>query len=212
VVNAQLLELISASIIVSALYIQGQAYFKPTIYAQAIQSALISVLAFYLGFALGLIDYVILGVTIVVLRSFIITYFLFRGLKAKPGIRESTRGVASELVVNLAFFFLAVFILYYFVLGRIGLTTEAGAATLTIFSFILLFQGLFLIVTRRSTIAQIIGFIEEENSIVLFGILTIPIPFLIEVSIFLDVLGLVVITSLLTLQKLEHTRLEELMG
>jgi len=52
VVNAQLLELISASIIVSALYIQGQAYFKPTIYAQAIQSALISVLAFYLGFAL----------------------------------------------------------------------------------------------------------------------------------------------------------------
>jgi Hydrogenase 4 membrane component (E) len=212
VVNAQLLELISASIIVSALYIQGQAYFKPTIYAQAIQSALISVLAFYLGFALNLIDYVILGVTIVVLRSFIITYFLFRGLKAKPGIRESTRGVASELVVNLAFFFLAVFILYYFVLGRIGLTTEAGAATLTIFSFILFFQGLFLIVTRRSTIAQIIGFIEEENSIVLFGILTIPIPFLIEVSIFLDVLGLVVITSLLTLQKLEHTRLEELMG
>jgi len=212
VVNAQLLELISASIIVSALYIQGQAYFKPTIYAQAIQSALISVLAFYLGFALNLIDYVILGVTIVVLRSFIITYFLFRGLKAKPGIRESTRGVASELVVNLAFFFLAVFILYYFVLGRIGLTTEAGAVTLTIFSFILFFQGLFLIVTRRSTIAQIIGFIEEENSIVLFGILTIPIPFLIEVSIFLDVLGLVVITSLLTLQKLEHTRLEELMG
>lgn len=211
-VNAQLLELISASIIVSALYIQGQAYFKPTIYAQAIQSALISVLAFYLGFALNLIDYVILGVTIVVLRSFIITYFLFRGLKAKPGIRESTRGVASELVVNLAFFFLVVFILYYFVLGRIGLTTEAGAATLTIFSFILFFQGLFLIVTRRSTIAQIIGFIEEENSIVLFGILTIPIPFLIEVSIFLDVLGLVVITSLLTLQKLEHTRLEELMG
>lgn len=211
-VNAQLLELISASIIVSALYIQGQAYFKPTIYAQAIQSALISVLAFYLGFALNLIDYVILGVTIVVLRSFIITYFLFRGLKAKPGIRESTRGVASELVVNLAFFFLAVFILYYFVLGRIGLTTEAGAATLTIFSFILFFQGLFLIVTRRSTIAQIIGFIEEENSIVLFGILTIPIPFLIEVSIFLDVLGLVVITSLLTLQKLEHTKLEELMG
>jgi Hydrogenase 4 membrane component (E) len=212
VVNAQLLELISASIIVSALYIQGQAYFKPTIYAQAIQSALISVLAFYLGFALNLIDYVILGVTIVVLRSFIITYFLFRGLKAKPGIRESTRGVASELVVNLAFFFLAVFILYYFVLGRIGLTTEAGTATLTIFSFILLFQGLFLIVTRRGTITQIIGFIEEENSIVLFGILTIPIPFLIEVSIFLDVLGLVVITSLLTLQKLEHTRLEELMG
>jgi hydrogenase-4 component E len=212
VINTQLLELISASIIVSALYIQGQAFFRPIIYAQAIQSALISALALYLGFALNLIEYIVLGITIVILRSVIVTYFLFRSLKSKPGIRESTRGVASELVVNLAFFFIAVFALYYFVLGRLGLTTEAGTATLTIFSFILFFQGLFLIASRRSTIAQIIGFIEEENSIVLFGILTIPIPFLIEVSIFLDVLGLVVITSLLTLQKPDHTRLKELMG
>jgi hydrogenase-4 component E len=105
-----------------------------------------------------------------------------------------------------------VFIIYYFVLGNIGITTEAGTTTLIIFSFMLFFQGLFLIASRRSTIAQIIGFIEEENSIVLFGILIIPIPFLIEVSIFLDVLGLVVITSLLTLEKLEHTKLEELRG
>lgn len=211
-INTQLLELISASIIISALYIQGQAYFKPIIYVQAIQSALISILTFYLGFALKLIDYIILGSTIIILRSFLITFFLIRGLKAKPGIRENTRGVASELVVNLAFFFLAVFIIYYFVLGNIGITTEAGTTTLIIFSFMLFFQGLFLIVSRRSTIAQIIGFIEEENSIVLFGILIIPIPFLIEVSISLDVLGLVIITSLLTLEKLEHTKLEELRG
>lgn len=211
-INTQLLELISTSIIISALYIQGQAYFKPIIYVQAIQSALISILAFYLGFALKLIDYIILGITIIILRSFLITFFLIRGLKAKPGIRESTRGVASELVVNLAFFFLAVFIIYYFVLGNIGITTEAGTTTLIIFSFMLFFQGLFLIASRRSTIAQIIGFIEEENSIVLFGILIIPIPFLIEVSIFLDVLGLVIITSLLTLEKLEHIKLEELRG
>ncbi len=211
-INTQLLELISASIIISALYIQGQAYFKPIIYVQAIQSALISILAFYLGFALKLIDYIILGITIIILRSFLITFFLIRGLKAKPGIRENTRGVASELVVNLAFFFLAVFIIYYFVLGNIGITTEAGTTTLIIFSFMLFFQGLFLIASRRSTIAQIIGFIEEENSIVLFGILIIPIPFLIEVSIFLDVLGLVIITSLLTLEKLEHIKLEELRG
>lgn len=211
-INTQLLELISTSIIISALYIQGQAYFKPIIYVQAIQSALISILAFYLGFALKLIDYIILGITIIILRSFLITFFLIRGLKAKPGIRENTRGVASELVVNLAFFFLAVFIIYYFVLGNIGITTEAGTTTLIIFSFMLFFQGLFLIASRRSTIAQIIGFIEEENSIVLFGILIIPIPFLIEVSILLDVLGLVIITSLLTLEKLEYTKLEELRG
>ncbi|MFP3189091.1 MAG: hydrogenase [Sulfolobaceae archaeon] len=211
-INTQLLELISTSIIISALYIQGQAYFKPIIYVQAIQSALISILTFYLGFALKLIDYIILGITIIILRSFLITFFLVRGLKAKPGIRENTRGVASELVLNLAFFFLAVLIIYYFVLGNIGITTEAGTNTLIIFSFILFFQGLFLIASRRSTIAQIIGFIEEENSIVLFGILIIPIPFLIEVSIFLDVLGLVIITSLLTLEKLEHIKLEELRG
>jgi Hydrogenase 4 membrane component (E) len=73
-----------------------------------------------------------------------------------------------------------------------------------LFAFILLFQGLFLIISRKSTIFQFIGFIEEENSTILFGILLLPIPFLIEVSVFLDVLGLVIISSIFDVRKKQN--------
>ncbi|MEM3281455.1 MAG: hydrogenase [Saccharolobus sp.] len=211
-INLQILEIISAFIVISAFYIQGQAYFKPSIYAQAIQSLLIAILALYIGLSVNAIDYIFLAIAIIILRAFLLTIFLLRGLRKKPGIRERTRGVASELVINLSFFTIAVFIVYYFILEKINITPEINSTTLLVLSFILFFQGLFLIASRKGTIAQIIGFIEEENSIIIFGILTAPIPFLIEASIFLDVLGLIVISSILTLQKTEHSQLEELKG
>ncbi|ADX85140.1 hypothetical protein SiRe_1073 [Sulfolobus islandicus REY15A] len=51
-INSEILELLSTFILISAFYIQGQAYFKPAIYAQAIQSTLIAILAFHLGISL----------------------------------------------------------------------------------------------------------------------------------------------------------------
>ena len=209
--NVEILETILASIIVSAFYIQGQAYIKPQIYGQAIQSALISLLAFYLGYEFRSFDYILLGIAVVFLRSVLVTIFLLRGLKRKPGLRESTRGVASELVIDLAFFTITVIIVYYLILQKAILATEVNPLLL-VFSFILFFQGLFLIISRKSTISQMLGYVEEENSLVLFGLLFIPIPFLIEVSVFLDVLALVVISSILVLEKPQHSTLEELKG
>ena len=212
-INSEILELLSTFILISAFYIQGQAYFKPAIYAQAIQSTLIAILAFHLGISLFSIDYIILGITVILLRTVLITIFLFRGLvKEKPGTRESSKGVASELVLNLAFSIIASLVVYYFVLEKIPISTEINNTLMLLFAFILLFQGVFLIISRKSTIFQFIGFIEEENSTILFGILLLPIPFLIEVSVFLDVLGLVIISSILTLEKAEYSRLDELKG
>ncbi|MEM4083139.1 MAG: hydrogenase, partial [Saccharolobus sp.] len=101
-INLQILEIISAFIVISAFYIQGQAYFKPSIYAQAIQSLLIAILALYIGLSVNAIDYIFLAIAIIILRAFLLTIFLLRGLRKKPGIRERTRGVASELVINLS--------------------------------------------------------------------------------------------------------------
>jgi hydrogenase-4 component E len=209
----EIIELINSFIILVAFYIQGQAYFKPQIYAQAIQSGLISALSFYLAFITGISDYVFLGIIIIFIRSVLITFFLLKGLRKIHGYRESTRGVASELILDLAFFITASLILYYFVVSKYkySLLTVNNSYDL-VFSFALFFQGLFLILSRKSTISQILGYIEEENSLVLFGIFLIPIPFLIEVSIFLDVLGLILVSSVLTRVKEEHKIVEELRG
>ncbi|QGR18676.1 hydrogenase [Stygiolobus azoricus] len=208
----EIIQLINSFIILVAFYIQGQAYFKPQIYAQAIQSGLISALSFYLAFITGISDYVFLGIIIIFVRSALITFFLLKGLKKIHGYRESTRGVASELILDLAFFITASLILYYLVVSKYNSLLNANNSYDLVFSFALFFQGLFLILSRKSTVSQILGYIEEENSLVLFGIFLIPIPFLIEVSIFLDVLGLIIISSVLTRVKEEHKIIEELRG
>lgn len=85
-------------------------------------------------------------------------------------------------------------------------------SNILVFPLITFFQGMFLIASRKSTHTQIIGYVEEENAMILFGIFLLPIPLIIEASIFLDVLALVVISSIIVLEKNEHNPVEDLIG
>jgi hydrogenase-4 component E len=205
-IKEEIIELISIIIIITAFYIQGQAYYKPLVKMSGVQSIILAILSTFLGIITGIVDYFILAIIIVTLRGIITPYVLIKMLGNKFGEREKIKGVASLLVIDLAFFFIAIIIIYEFIIGRIFHQVEL------LFPLSLFFQGLYLIVSRNSTPAQIIGYIEEENGIVMLGLFLIPLPLLVEASVFLDVLGLVVISSLLIFEKREHKALEELKG
>lgn len=206
-IENEIIELISVLIISIAFYIQGQAYYKPLIEGSGFQSIVIGGLSLLLGIITGKIDYYILAVIIIILRGYIIPAVLLKVVGKKYGEREKISGVASLLVIDLAFFFTAVIIIYEVIIAKI-----IPNGIYLIFPFSLFFQGLFLIASRRATPVQIIGYIEEENALVVLGIFLIPIPLLIEASVFLDVLGLVVISTVLILEKKEHYPLDELKG
>ncbi|ARM76727.1 hydrogenase [Acidianus manzaensis] len=205
-IENEIIELISVGIIAIAFYIQGQAYYKPLIEGSGFQSVIIGGLSLLLGIMTGKIDYYILAIIIILLRGYIIPAVLLRTVK-KYGEREKITGVASLLVIDLAFFFTAVIIIYEIIIAKI-----IPNGIYLIFPFSLFFQGLFLIASRRATPVQIIGYIEEENALVILGIFLIPIPLLIEASVFLDVLGLTVISTILILEKKEHYPIDELKG
>jgi hydrogenase-4 component E len=205
-IKEEIIELISVIIIITAFYIQGQAYYKPLVKMSGVQSIILAILSTFLGIITGIVDYFILAIIIVTLRGIITPYVLIKMLGNKFGEREKIKGVASLLVIDLAFFFIAIIIIYEFIIGRIFHQVEL------LFPLSLFFQGLYLIVSRNSTPAQIIGYIEEENGIVMLGLFLIPLPLLVEASVFLDVLGLVVISALLIFEKREHRALEELKG
>jgi hydrogenase-4 component E len=205
-IKEEIIELISVIIIITAFYIQGQAYYKPLVKMSGVQSIILAILSTFLGIITGIVDYFILAIIIATLRGIITPYVLIKMLGNKFGEREKIKGVASLLVIDLAFFFIAIIIIYEFIIGRIFHQVEL------LFPLSLFFQGLYLIVSRNSTPAQIIGYIEEENGIVMLGLFLIPLPLLVEASVFLDVLGLVVISSLLIFEKREHKALEELKG
>jgi len=201
------IDVLYIAIIASAFYIQGQAYFRPLIKMTGIQSALVATASIILFFNAGSPEYLYLGALIVILRGVITPYMLLRVIGNRYGEREQIRGFASLLVLDLGFFFVVVFVLYNLVITKLFPDHQE-----LIFALSLLFQGLYLMASRNSTPAQLAGYLEEENALVLFGITLIPLPLLIEASVALDVLGLVVVSAVIIYEKREHAPLEELRG
>ncbi|MCI2414172.1 MAG: hydrogenase [Candidatus Aramenus sp.] len=206
--SQEIVDLLSVSVIASAFYIQGQAYYKPLVRAIGVQSFALAVLSAYLGLTMRVYDYFILAIVLILLRGVVTPYVLLKALGNRYGERERIRGVASLLMVDLGLFFIAVLVLYELVVPMVF----SGDVYELVFPLSLLFQGLFLMASRNSTPAQIVGYVEEENAIVMLGAFLVPIPLLIEVSVFLDVLGIVAISSLVVLEKREHKPMEELKG
>ncbi len=115
------------------------------------------------------------------------------------------------LILDLIFIIASIFIVYSISFIKIK-TIIFPIKNIILFPLLLFFQGLFLIASRRRTIAQILGYVEEENSLIILGTFLLPVPIIIESSVFLDVLILVVIFSVISIEKNVHERMEELRG
>ena len=65
-------------------------------------------------------------------------------------------------------------------------------------SISLLFSGLVMMLTRRLALSQIVGFITMENGVYLFALnQTDGLPILIEMAVFIDILGAVMLAGVL---------------
>jgi hydrogenase-4 component E len=61
-----------------------------------------------------------------------------------------------------------------------------------------IFSGLLLMLTRRLALSQIVGFLTLENGVILFALSqTAGLPLLIEMAVFVDILGAVMIAGVL---------------
>jgi hydrogenase-4 membrane subunit HyfE len=124
-----------------------------------------------------------------------------------PGIM-----IAPPLVMHLS---LILFACSYFEIASIG--HSKGSSMAASASASLLLTGLLLMLTRRTALSQIIGFLVIENGIYLFAMTqTTGMPLIVEMGILLDVLAGVMIAGLVAfrIQKsFEHidvTQLAEL--
>ena len=204
---------ISSLILVTAFYMQGQEFIRPMIRGQLVQSLLIAAVSVVMGLITSDIDFFVLALLLVILRGFLVTFFLEKDIRRdQKHIHEKHVSVSYLFLISLVFVLTSVFIIYSVVFSSITIKSVAGNQGILVFPLALFFQGLFLIASRRTTYAQIMGYVEEENAIVLFAIFLIPVPLLIEASVFLDVLALVVISSVVVVEKFTHERVEELKG
>jgi hydrogenase-4 component E len=206
--------LLGILIVLSALYMQGQSFVDPTIRAILVQSFLLSALFALLGIQTGNISlFYLAGLTAVIRGVTVPRIMLYQVRKFKHTLRETGTGqrIPALIIVGVM-----VIILGY-ALSRSVLAPTLPNSQVSV-AFVLLLLGLLLIISRRNTLVQMTGYIEEENAILYAGALIAPtIPLLIEFAVVLDIFGVVIIAVILSAQRdvfhtLEPAEMEQLRG
>lgn len=121
-----------------------------------------------------------------ILKALILPYYLDRmriDLKVtreiEPYINNATSVILAGLLVLLAYTITRPLMLVSSLPTRSGIPLAMG----------LIFVGLFVVLSRKKALTQIIGFLVMENGLVLLAALgTYGIPLIVELGVFLDVL------------------------
>jgi hydrogenase-4 component E len=210
----EVVALVGVGILLTALYLQSESFVDPLIRAIALQSLLLAALLGWLAWTENSVDLAILAGLAVAVRAIFIPYVLRRQIRAfRWRVRELH---AAHRVTGHALAAVALAIIAWFVFQQTlaSVFPEPGAAL----PFVLLVQGLLMLATRSNTIVQVIGYLEEENAVVYAGALFArAFPLFVEVVVFLDVLGVVLVGVILSIQRdvtgsPEEAALEELSG
>ena len=99
--------------------------------------------------------------------------------ESQPYVNIATSLVLAGLLVLLAYAIARPLVLVSTLPTRGGLPLAMG----------LIFVGLFVVITRKQALTQIVGFLIMENGIALLAVLgTFGIPLIVELGVFLDVL------------------------
>lgn len=206
--------LLGITIVLSALYMQGQSFVDPTIRAILIQSFLLSALFAILAVQTNNLELFYLAILTAIMRGILVPrIMLYQVRKFKHSLRETGTGqrIPAFILVGIILIIIG-YALFKAILEPFIPNTQVSVA------LTLLLLGFLLIITRRNALVQMTGYIEEENAILYAGALIAPtIPLLIEFAVVLDIFGVVIIGVILSAQRsvfhtLEPADLEQLSG
>lgn len=128
---------------------------------------------------------VFLGVLSIGLKGFVFPFLLLRGIH-EAGVRREVEpfvGYGSSIMAGLAMLAVSLWIA-----GRFPVPGPAISTFVIPVALSTVFTGLFLVVSRRKALNQVIGYLVFENGIYMFGIAAVgEIPLLVEFGVLLDV-------------------------
>lgn len=211
--TAEIIYILCAFTLLTAFYILLQSFIKSMVRVVITQSVFIGLISFAMAYYLKSVDLILLGILVIVLRGYLVSYLLEKQIpKRKELFRERTHGTPSTLLIALILSVVGIFVVYFYVFSNLISNVEFGTSNIIVFPFVLIFLGIFQILARKNTLAHVIGYVEQENGIVLMSIFLIPVPFIVELSVFLDVIALVLIASVVAKETAEHQNMQELRG
>ncbi len=138
----------------------------------------------------------IIALTLIVQRAFIVPAFLNWIVRRIEVGTDPGMILPAPLTMHLS---ILLFVFSFFVAQHLPLPALGGMVIATATASIsLIFSGLLLMLTRRLAFGLIIGYLTLENGVFLFALSqTDGLPILIEMAVFVDILGAVMIAGVL---------------
>ncbi|HNW91707.1 MAG TPA: hydrogenase [bacterium] len=201
-------------VVLTALAILGSGRLKFVNHLVAVQGVIVSILPLLVeGVDMPLRAAFLTALTIG-LKGWTFPHFLDRAITTS-GLRREPQpvvGYTAGMLIGLALLGLAAHLG-----GRLALPMAAPAPAAVPAALFTMFAGLFLIVSRRTAIMQVLGYLVVENGIFVFGTAVAPgESFLVELGMLLDIfvavfiMGLTILHLSRTLDTVETDRLQRL--
>ena len=214
--TANMLILSAAGMLVSAYLMVGQKALFTTIRLYGVQSLLLAIVATTIGISESRQELFVTAALTVVLKTILIPWFLMRTVD-RIGIHREIEPFLNVPVSLLICLGLTV------VGYRVSTGFEEGAQRVTHHligvALSLLLIGLFLMVTRKKAITQILALLTVENAVFLVAVgVTTGMPLIVEFGIAFDVMLAVLVLGILVqrivgrFESMDVSRLSDLKG
>ena len=185
-------ELIIVFLLCSTVFFLGISRLRTLIRLFAVQSLFLGLIPILIhpSFSIRLTS---LSLLTVLFKTLIFPFLLLRTIK------KIKINCEVEPYVNYLY---SLFFGFLYLILSMSLSSMLNAETKLNFTlttaFFMLFTGLFIIMSRKKAITQILGYLVFENGIFLLGFVLVPeIPLLIEISVLLDVFVAVFIMNVI---------------
>ncbi|MCX7787606.1 MAG: hydrogenase [Spirochaetes bacterium] len=180
-----LLNLVVVIILLSNIRLLNTSRIPVMIVSVAIQGWVIGSLPLVLHWERFQLTLVFITLITVTIKGVILPRLLNRSMQQAGVIREEEPfvGPTSSLLIGL--FLLS---LSFWITSTLRSSLPEGLSFIPVLALFTVFNGLFLIVSRKKAITQVIGYLTLENGVYAFGAaLAVDHPFLVELGVLLDV-------------------------
>ena len=166
-----------------------------------LQALTLSAAAFWQGYAQGEINLYLTGIITLAIKGLLLPAAL-RVIVLRFNLTravETAMPMALSMVLGVGLIGISVLVVLPSTMSAVSLTREDLAIALSV-----VLLGLLVMTTRRSALAQIIGFLSTENGLVLAAIGMPGMPFVAEFSVALLVLLAFLVVGIFLLRIREH--------
>jgi hydrogenase-4 component E len=186
-------------IIVTAAYIISTRNLLSVVSVYAIQSLTLVLIALALFSLEGSVILLAIAVITFFSKVLIIPYFIAtiqERIRIKRDIEFHFLSPTTSLLISMV-----LILVIYMVLWRIMQETPARESLFffgAVLGISLMLMGMMVTFSRKRVITKVLGFLSMENGVLLFGLFVTEIPFIIEFLIIIDLIILVLLTTILS--------------